>query len=55
MHTYQYMKLFDGTVIDNRIKRLPDGLQIPFNAANADYQQYLAWLAEGNSPVATDD
>lgn len=29
-------------------------LSIPFNPDNADYQQYLAWLAEGNTPIAAD-
>lgn len=26
------------------------GGQIPINEVNADYKQYLAWLAEGNTP-----
>ena len=24
---------------------------IPFNPANADYQEYLEWIAEGNEPL----
>ena len=36
------------------IKRILDGAQIPFAEDNTDYQEYLAWLAEGNEPLPAD-
>lgn len=36
------------------IRRGTDGATIPPDQLNADYQTYLVWMADGNTPIAAD-
>lgn len=39
----------------NIIVRVADKASIPFDDNNTDYQAYLKWLAEGNTPEPADE
>jgi hypothetical protein len=42
------------TFESNCIIRTSDGASIPMNPDNTDYQQYLKWVEEGNTPLPAD-
>ena len=39
----------------NIVERLVDNTFIPFSPDNTDYQAYLKWVAEGNTPLPADE
>jgi hypothetical protein len=39
----------------NVVKRLADNAFIPMNPDNTDYQAYLRWLEEGNTPLPAEE
>jgi hypothetical protein len=46
------MSDYQLTQSGNTVMRTADNAYIPIDPMNADYQNYEAWLAEGNTPDA---
>ena len=44
---------YDGIV--KVIERLSDNTFIPMNPDNTDYQAYLKWVEEGNTPLPAEE
>ena len=52
MFTYKLIKNHDGNIVC--ILR-SDGCAMPLDKDNTDYQKYLKWVAEGNTPQPADE
>ena len=56
--TYKLTKITNSitgvTTEGDTIIRKSDNAAIPKDEGNTDYQDYLAWVAEGNTPEAAD-
>jgi len=50
---YKLLKNIEGEV--KFVYRLSDETTIPMHPDNTDYQQYLKWVEEGNTPLPADE
>ena len=51
---YKQIKDINGNINNAIIRRVEDGANIPFDPDNTDYQAYLKWVEEGNTPEQAD-
>jgi len=49
------LKITPPATQSNSVLRQADNVCIPFDPANTDYQEYLKWVAEGNTPEPASD
>ena len=55
MTTYKLHKFNEKIVSVTKFINNNFALAIPFDLANTDYQEYLKWLEEGNTPLPADE
>ncbi len=54
-YTYKLLKISKLFECEpHAVLRKEDNAYIPFDEANTDYQEYLEWVAEGNTAEAAD-
>lgn len=51
----QTMNPFTNEPFTTQIRRIADNATIPFAPDNTDYQAYLKWLEEGNTPEPAEE
>jgi hypothetical protein len=52
---YKLMKKVSPKATYDVVLRVSDGMVIPCIEDNTDYQAYLKWVAEGNTPLPADE
>ena len=56
---YQLLPIKEPTLFNKHpiqsVMNLKTGWAIPFDGANSDYQEYLKWVAAGNTPEPADE
>ena len=52
---YKKFKTPVGELVNTSIFNIDNNTYIPFDPANTDYQAFLRWCDEGNTPLPADE
>ena len=56
MYKKHHIVNIDGTIEEEKlIVRILDNAFIPFDPANTDYQEFVQWCEQGNTPEPADE